>query len=418
MSIYAKPISQLTTADLHELLNERAVENIRLEFKREVPGKDETLKKLSSFANTYGGLVVVGASAPSKEGRIESLPGVDEQNGYKQKIVDWSFAGITPPLTVEVSDPIPTPDGNGKVCYVISVVESDLAPHFVNGREGIWIRTDEFSGRFRMQLANESELRQLFDRRKTVLQRRADLIARARKRFSTHVASTQNFGDKPKTILEFNIVPRFPALPVCEQRKLRPLIMNNQLGWRGVGFPILNNNIISQHESVIVLKAMGDPSIVEANVWGLLFYGVQIEDDHYAGGQQNIRGIHLNQFIGSILVFIYHAQEMIQGLGYSGPLLVETALTSLRNVQWLFSPGGNPWIETKAGSVLDDDVTFSIDTSSDELRERPDGVVMNILRYIFFSVDWPGLTEPLKLEQMVRNGYTYNSWGQPKDLRT
>lgn len=81
MSIYATPISQLKTSDLAELLQEQAVENTRLEFKREVPEKDETLKKLSSFANTFGGFVVIGAMAQSKDGRIESLPGVDQVPG-------------------------------------------------------------------------------------------------------------------------------------------------------------------------------------------------------------------------------------------------------------------------------------------------------------------------------------------------
>ena len=59
MSIYSTPLPQLKTADLEELLVGRAVENTRLEFKREVPDKDETLKKLSSFANTFGGYLVV-----------------------------------------------------------------------------------------------------------------------------------------------------------------------------------------------------------------------------------------------------------------------------------------------------------------------------------------------------------------------
>lgn len=58
MSIFTKPVSQLGTADLEELLHEGAVENARLEFKLEVPNKDETLKKLSSFANTFGGFMV------------------------------------------------------------------------------------------------------------------------------------------------------------------------------------------------------------------------------------------------------------------------------------------------------------------------------------------------------------------------
>src|SRR5580704_9368413 len=145
MSIFVKPISQLGTADLQELLGDRAVENARLEFKREVPDKDNTLKKASSFANTFGGFIVVGASANGSDGRIEGLPGVEIQNGYKQKVVDWCFGGASPPLTVEVSDPMPSPVGNGKVCYVIYIAASDLGPHFLNGRRGIWVRTDEFS---------------------------------------------------------------------------------------------------------------------------------------------------------------------------------------------------------------------------------------------------------------------------------
>ena len=78
MSIFTKPLSQLGTADVQELLGEAAVENARLEFKLAVPNKDETLKKLSSFANTFGGFMVIGAKANSTDGRIEDLPAVAE----------------------------------------------------------------------------------------------------------------------------------------------------------------------------------------------------------------------------------------------------------------------------------------------------------------------------------------------------
>ena len=37
-----------------------AVESVRLEFKSNAPDKDETLKKLSSFANTIGGWMIEG----------------------------------------------------------------------------------------------------------------------------------------------------------------------------------------------------------------------------------------------------------------------------------------------------------------------------------------------------------------------
>ena len=48
--------------------------------------------------------MVIGARADSKDGRIQELTGVNAENGYKQKIVQWCFDGASPPLAVEVSD--------------------------------------------------------------------------------------------------------------------------------------------------------------------------------------------------------------------------------------------------------------------------------------------------------------------------
>ena len=185
MSIFNKPASHLTEADLAELLQDGAVESIRLEFKSKVPDKDETLKKLSSFANTFGGTMIVGATANSADGRLQDLPGVDDQPGYRQKVVQWCFDGTSPPLIVAVSDAIPAPAGNGKFCYVVQADESDVAPHFVNGRKGVWVRSDEFSQRYEPELATENEIRHLLDRRKLVNERRSGLLARSQRRFET-----------------------------------------------------------------------------------------------------------------------------------------------------------------------------------------------------------------------------------------
>jgi hypothetical protein len=64
--------------------------------------------------------------------------------------------------------------------------------------------------------------------------------------------------------------------------------------------------VVSQQESAIVLQAAGVVSILEVNVWGLLFYAVRIEDEE--GG---IRGIPINHIVGLILLFITHANHML-----------------------------------------------------------------------------------------------------------
>jgi hypothetical protein len=416
MLIFSKPMSQVGTADLQELLSDNAVENARLEFKLQVPTKDETLKKLSSFANTFGGFMVVGASALSADGRIDGLPGVDVEAGYKQKVVDWCFSAVSPPLVVEVSDPIPVPAGGGRVCYVIRTAESEVAPHFLNGRNGVWVRTDEFSARFEARLADENELRHLFDRRKLIRDRRANLLERARKRSDAYAARTQTDGSGNRTrlgsLLEFCIVPRFPARPVCEQERLRSFITASYVSWRGVTFPKPSNSIISQHESAIVLDANGDWSIFEANVWGMLFYCTKIDRD-----ENKTPGIHPYEVVGKVMLFIRHADSMLLALGYVGPVLIETSLTSILGVGWL-NIQRRMLFPNRHGSELDDDVTFSVETTSEALHEKPDGVAMDVLRYIFFSANLPDLIDPpQRFEELVRMGYEYNSWTPPDTLR-
>jgi hypothetical protein len=421
MSIFTKPVSQLSTADLQDLLNDGAVENIRLEFKAEVPSKDETLKKVSSFGNTFGGYIVVGARARSTDGRIEALPGVDAQPGYKQTIVQWCFGGASPPLTAEVSDPLPSPLGEGRVCYVIYVPESDVAPHFLNARKGVYVRTDEFSSRFEARLANENELRHLLERRKIILDRRTQLLERARNRFATYLVkraeeltskarSTANILQLGAT-MTLSVIPRFPASRLAQQEHLRKCVEDSVLAWRQVGFPKPYNPTISQHESVLVLQPEAEFSLFELNVWGMLFYGTTLEMEADEGP-----GIHLYRLAACIMLFLEHAGRVLEILRYSGPLRIEVSLASMLGVQWLVPEVH--WLTPKPGSVLDDKVNFFVETTSEALREKVDAVSMDIIRYICFSAN---LSEHVnnaeKLDNLIRHGYKYNFWNVPESLK-
>lgn len=86
----------------------------------------------------------------------------------------------------------------------------------MNGRKGIYVRSNEFSSKFEAVFANETELRELFQRRKIVRDRRADLLDRARTRFETFTAQkyhelgrgpTQSIGSR----FDLCVVPRFPS---------------------------------------------------------------------------------------------------------------------------------------------------------------------------------------------------------------
>ena len=63
MTVFEKQVTDITYQDLAQLVSDKAKENVRLEFKREILSKDEALKKISSMANTYGGIIVIGLIA-------------------------------------------------------------------------------------------------------------------------------------------------------------------------------------------------------------------------------------------------------------------------------------------------------------------------------------------------------------------
>jgi len=218
---------------------------------------------------------------------------VDVQAGYKQKIIQWCSDGAYAPLTVEVSDPIPTPAADGRVCYVISTQESDVAPHFLNGRKGVWVRTDEYSSRYEQRLADETELRHLLDRRKLIVERRTNLPHRARRRFDPYIERTTGDRSGNRTSwprLELSVVPRFLARPPCEQELLKRLIESKQLYWRQIRFPMLTTLVVSQHESAIILRPTGDLlSIYEGNIWAALLGYEDRRQSRRHGGHSPIR---------------------------------------------------------------------------------------------------------------------------------
>jgi hypothetical protein len=433
MSIFNKPASQVTEADLAQLSQDGAVESIRLEFKSNVPDKDETLKKLSSFANTFGGMMIVGAKANSTDGRLQDLPGVDEQAGYKQKVIQWCFDSTSPPLNVAVSDAIPAPGGQGKVCYVVQADQSDVAPHFVNGRKGVWVRSDEFSQRYEPILAQENEIRHLLDRRKLVNERRSALLVRSQRRFETLLSRPAEPGGEissrptvgpllPRVQICFG--PRFPARPVCGQEELGKMIQALHVSWRQTTFPSVNSRCISQHESMLRITpedAANRKGMIEANIWGLIYYGTQLEIEigpkQTDGQHQNsTSGIHLYRFLGYILVCAEHAKRMIKHLAYEGPLTVNVAIDGILGIPWLYSDNGFG-IFRRPASELDDGFSLSLPATTDRLIHQRDALVADVLQQSLFGMNWADMAGASSLEKLLRSGYEYNFWGKSATLQ-
>jgi hypothetical protein len=185
------------------------------------------------------------------------------------------------------------------------------------------------------------------------------------------------------------------------------LVIREAIDWRKTRFPRFNGNPVTQHESVILLEAAEEFSLFEANIWGMCFYGTQIDMTW-----QDKTGIHAYHLAGYIWAALRHASFMWRLLNYSGPVLIETSLASILGVPWLTSLYGS--LIPRPGSELDDEVTFSLESSTAEMEELPNSVSKEVLRSVFFSTNLTAMVDTAeKLEKLRREAYEYNFWRQP-----
>ncbi len=196
---------------------------------------------------------------------------------------------------------------------------------------------------------------------------------------------------------------------MCEQLPLYDHLQRSGVPWRQRRFPRLQGRPISQHESVIIASPLDRFSSLEVSIWGLHHYAVEIEG---AADQDVAAGIHLNRFLGDVLVFLEHARHTIGWSGLTGPLLVEISLRGVRGVPWIhFSHG---FADTGPSSVLDDDILLVVQSSTEELTVDRDAIARRAFRSIFMAMNWAeAARDDAVLRRLSEFGYEYNLWGKP-----
>jgi len=202
------------------------------------------------------------------------------------------------------------------------------------------------------------------------------------------------------------------------QERVKAGLQNaRRTGWRGVGFPRNAAKFVTQNESILSLAEGETGMMVEANVWGMLFYGTDL-DTEINLKSTSISGIHLYRLVGHLLVFTEHANQMTSRFGGESPLSFDVTLSDILGIPWFYSQGDMGGIYEGPKSPLDDEFSFSLPTTSEELRKRPDALVMSMLQHILFAMNWSDyVNKPAGLESLLRTGYKCNSWGEPTVLR-
>lgn len=164
MTLFDKPINDISEDDLQALVDNQTQEQKTLEFKGELPGGSDFAKKdfladVSSFANTAGGCLVYGIKQTKGEnGRID-LVGVeiadpDAQILQMTQIINSSIQPRIMGLTLRCIDL-----KNGRRVLVIRIPQSYVGPHMVTLQNSTRFCGRHSNGKYNLDV---HELRQAF----------------------------------------------------------------------------------------------------------------------------------------------------------------------------------------------------------------------------------------------------------------
>ena len=124
--LFTKPKNEITFADIEVFCREFG-EGVRVEYKREIK---HIPKIVSSFANTHGGVFVIGAETDEQNKVKFPIQGISKKSGIEEQIQQSALTGIYPGVMPEIIV-VDVPNSSNLV-IIVRVDKSIHAPHAIS----------------------------------------------------------------------------------------------------------------------------------------------------------------------------------------------------------------------------------------------------------------------------------------------
>jgi predicted HTH transcriptional regulator len=170
--LFSKPLQEITYQDLTEFC-ERWSEGVRVEYKQ-VLKTDHIPKVISSFANTVGGIWIIGVKTDESGRAIIPIEGFPREPGIKERITQSCYQSLYPGLLPDIKI-LDVPGSSNNVVVVVRVPESNEAPHAIENTTKVYIRTNSITDR--IDLAQIDRVEYLLKGRREAELKRNDMLA-------------------------------------------------------------------------------------------------------------------------------------------------------------------------------------------------------------------------------------------------
>ena len=217
--LFTKPLDQLTHDDIVNFAN-RFDENIRVEYKSTFDKlvKEKIPKVVSSFANSQGGVLLLGINS-NKGKAVPPFDGIEDTATEEPRLTieNMCIQAINPPLAPRVQM-VPSKVA-GKSFVVVEVESSAEAPHALENNTKVYIRTGDASNPF--SLADVPAVQRLFQRRDEAQQR----WKQTNQETESFLQNYAQVWDNPH--LRISVGPRLPQNRIAAPEELLGLVQHD-----------------------------------------------------------------------------------------------------------------------------------------------------------------------------------------------
>jgi len=367
MNLFNKPINQITYEDVVTFCQLGIGEGVNLDYKEDFPKHLE--KSISAFANTNGGMIIIGVKENPDCKPQPPFEGIDHIPKLEDRIWNIILDNIYPPVFPEIQICPPT---QNKTFIVIRIPESNESPHAILNNTNVYLRTGNRNNP--EELATIQKIEWLINRREKSERLRMTLYESAALRYSKIKQFKQIKIDVVESMLSFSpVYPHSPLFDICESDniidkiKTYPNIKNGKLiilpDDTSVLKPIpggINQLIAGEFNRNVIFL-----SYVEINKFGLIFYTGRL-------GQFRTKVvISLRRIFDLLMKAITEISAFYKTIGYWGLIEIKFSLQNLLGVRIDYDLGLVE--ETPEGMMnnktieVDDQLSWQMVTSTPEL---------------------------------------------------
>ena len=354
--MFTKSKDEITFSDVEDFCREFG-EGVRVEYKQEVK---HISKIVSSFANTQGGIFIIGVEADKTTNKVTSIPGIPKRGGLEEQIIQSAITGIYPAVLPEVII-LDVPTNPNHVVVVVRVEESMQAPHAIQNSTRVYIRTGSVTQPY--------ELAEI-DRIEYLLKRREDsqiVVQQILERIEERVSA---FCDLEQPDLTVIARPVFPYRPIIQLRDIYDFAHSQP---RIVGTIGGESRLRQVSGGVLQLWGERDSySYWELNQYGIVYRRLSLlkrksqrEITHSACGPSDVisqtqnnnteqnEKLYLNfaEIVGSIGALLRCAQPFFERCEYLGNIEISAQLQNVLNEELMYVD--NPFFDTGKNCCYD-----------------------------------------------------------------